>query len=202
MKHAATRILFGYWDTLRGERAAPDRGEIEPGAIRHVLPDTFLLEVTGGGLAEFRLAGTRLCAFFGRELRGLSFHRLFAGVAEGEARRAVEIVTDETAGLVAGLLGSTATGETIELELLLLPLRHRGRTHARLLGTLSPYTVPAWIGHRPLVALEGTSYRVIVPGLPLAPQPGDEPLDDGEPPPPSEADERRRRFVVLPGGRD
>ena len=42
MKHATTRMLFAYWDTLRGERAAPDRGEIEPGEIRHILADTFI----------------------------------------------------------------------------------------------------------------------------------------------------------------
>src|SRR5215204_4458470 len=45
MKHATTRMIFGYWDALRGERSAPERGEIEPGEIRHVLADTFVLEV-------------------------------------------------------------------------------------------------------------------------------------------------------------
>src|SRR4051794_37663355 len=69
MKHAASRMLYAYWDGARGERAAPERSEIEPGAIRHILADTFI-QIGAHGAAEFRLAGTRLCAPFGRELRG------------------------------------------------------------------------------------------------------------------------------------
>jgi hypothetical protein len=72
MKHATTRMIFAYWDALRGERSAPERGEIEPGEIRHVLADTFVLEVAPERIATIRLAGTRICAFFGRELRGES----------------------------------------------------------------------------------------------------------------------------------
>ena len=45
MKHSTSRMLFSYWDALRGERAAPERSEIEPGEIRHILADTFILEI-------------------------------------------------------------------------------------------------------------------------------------------------------------
>ena len=34
MKHAASRELYAYWEEQRGRRAAPERAEIEPGAIR------------------------------------------------------------------------------------------------------------------------------------------------------------------------
>ena len=43
MKHSSNRELFEYWNKRRGRRSAPERGEIEPGAIRHVLADTFIL---------------------------------------------------------------------------------------------------------------------------------------------------------------
>ena len=45
MKHPTSRMLFSYWDGLRGARAARERGEIEPGEIRHILADTFVLEI-------------------------------------------------------------------------------------------------------------------------------------------------------------
>ena len=61
MKHATSRMLFAYWDAARGERASPERSEIEPGAIRHILADTFILEIGANGTAEFRLA-ERECA--------------------------------------------------------------------------------------------------------------------------------------------
>ena len=61
MKHATSRLLFAYWDGLRGDRAAPERSQIEPGQIRHILADTFILAIEPDGQAEFRLAGTRAC---------------------------------------------------------------------------------------------------------------------------------------------
>src|SRR5215211_6129940 len=107
MKHATTRMIFAYWDALRGERAAPERGEIEPGEIRHVLADTFMLEIGEGQRAEFRLGGTRLCSLFGRELKGRPLHELWPADGQDEIQHLVDIVVDETAGLVAGLVGIT-----------------------------------------------------------------------------------------------
>ena len=34
MKHAASRELYAYWEERRGQRLAPERTDIEPGAIR------------------------------------------------------------------------------------------------------------------------------------------------------------------------
>ncbi len=45
MKHAASRALHAYWDRLRGTRAAPDRADLDPGAIRSLLGDVYLLEL-------------------------------------------------------------------------------------------------------------------------------------------------------------
>ena len=74
MKHPSNRELFDYWNERRGNRLAPERADIEPSAIRQVLGDTFVLATDDGiGYYPFRLAGTRLCALFGRELKGESF---------------------------------------------------------------------------------------------------------------------------------
>jgi len=45
MKHAASRELYAYWEERRGQRPAPERTDIEPGAIRQALSDTFILEL-------------------------------------------------------------------------------------------------------------------------------------------------------------
>ena len=39
MKHPSSRALYAYWNTLRAGRAAPERGELNPGAIRTILGD-------------------------------------------------------------------------------------------------------------------------------------------------------------------
>jgi hypothetical protein len=66
MKHAASRELYAYWQEKRGTRPAPERTEIEPGAIRGVLADAFILALDRGSGHPIRLAGTRLCALFGQ----------------------------------------------------------------------------------------------------------------------------------------
>lgn len=193
MKHATTRMLFAYWDALRGERAAPERGEIEPGEIRHILADTFILELDASRRPEFRLAGTRLCALMGRELKSSGLDALWGPSGAPEVHRFVDTVVDETAGVLAGLVGSTDEGHTADLEMLLLPLRHRGKTHARILGCLSCASLPSWIGLAPITKVSTVSVRVIWPSGRMAA--GYAPQAAGEGP-----IERRRRFVVHAGG--
>jgi hypothetical protein len=192
MKHATSRMLFSHWDGLRGERAAPERGDVEPGAIRHVLADTFVLGIDPVAGAIFRLAGTRCSALFGKDLKGRPLNSLWPAAKRGEIDRHVATVTSETAGLVAGLRGTADNGWTIDLELLLLPLRHRGRTDERALGAISPATLPTWVGLIPVVSLETTSLRIVnaardrKPALPVSP---------------ASALARRRGLVLLEGGR-
>jgi hypothetical protein len=78
MQQEATIALFQYWNRLRGGRPVPLRSEIEPADIKRLLADTFILEADGRDEAIFRLAGTRLCAVYGRELKGFAFPSLGA----------------------------------------------------------------------------------------------------------------------------
>jgi hypothetical protein len=187
MRHSTSRILFSYWDSLRGERAAPDRGEIEPGAIRHILADTFILEIDANKSPNFRLAGTRLCALFGQEMRDQSFVNLWKPESRTEISRLVEAVMDDAAGAISGLVGTTEDGKEIDLELLLLPLRHRGKTHARMLAAISPRAVPTWLGITPVVSLDTVSLRMIWPS--------------GRRHVAEEKSAMRRKLVVHQGGR-
>lgn len=190
MKNTTSRLLFAYWDRVRGDRSAPERSQIEPGAIRHILADMFVLEL-GAGRPTFRLAGTRLCLLFGRELRGSPFDSIW-GEPEPGLEGLLEAVTGDTAGVVAGLVATNGREDTLPLELVLLPLRHGGNTGTRVLGALSSATVPHWIGAEPLVQLSTASVRVLWPDrrAPLA----------ALPPPRISAAERRRGLVVLKGG--
>ena len=46
--------------------------------------------------------------------------------------------------------GVTGEGVSVDLELLLLPLRHRGSSRARQIGVLAPLVVPFWLGATPV----------------------------------------------------
>src|SRR5438067_244075 len=128
MKHASSHALYTYWDERRGTRAAPERLEFEPREIGRSLTDTFMLAYDPASAHPFRLAGTRICTLFGRELRGEPFENLWRREDRGEIRSLVAITADEASGVVAGVRGRSEEGDVLDLELLLLPLRHRGRT--------------------------------------------------------------------------
>jgi hypothetical protein len=146
MKHPSTRELFEYWNARRGSRPAPERGEIEPGAIRRVLADTFILAVDPPGGHPFRLAGTRLCAAFGRELKGVPFTELWSAGSQKPIRDIMEIVASESLGVIAGAGTLGGDGAVLKVELIALPLAQAGRSNARILGALVPTNTPYWPG--------------------------------------------------------
>jgi hypothetical protein len=153
MKHAASRKLYAYWDERRGKRPAPERAEIEPGAIRQVLSDAFILALDGGAGHPFRLAGTRVCALFGRELKSEPFIGLWAAASQPTIADLITILDEERVGTVAGVTAQNGNGEPIDLELLLLPLSSTRPSLARAIGILAPLKVPNWLGSSPLGAL-------------------------------------------------
>ena len=165
MKQTSSRELFGYWTARRGTRSAPERGEIEPSAIRRALGDVFVLEFDCREGHPFRLAGTRICALFGRELRNEAFLNLWDDDTRAQLAHLLAVVADETNGVVAAAQGRTAEGWSQDLELLLLPLAHRGDTHARMIGSLAPLAAPFWLGTSSLGTLTLGSIRHLNPAL-------------------------------------
>jgi hypothetical protein len=165
MKHSSTRQLYHYWNERRGLRSAPERSEIEPGAIRHILADTFILTFDARAGHPFRIAGTRVCAAFGRELKGEALINFFAAESRDLIRDLFSVVATEAIGAVAGLQADSAEGDTLELELLMLPLSHRDRTDARIIGALVPVAAPYWLGTSTLGALALNTHRYLAPGL-------------------------------------
>ena len=165
MKHSASRDLFAHWNERRGMRALPERGEIEPAAIRAALGDTFILGAEPGEDLRFRLAGTRVCALFGRELKSEAFLDLWDDETRAPLGELLGLVADETTGVVAAAKGRTGEGWAQDLELMLLPLAHRGSTHARMIGTLAPLAAPFWLGVAHLGSLTLGNVRHLDPRL-------------------------------------
>lgn len=164
MKHSSTRSLFDYWNERRGDRPAPERFDIDPAEIRHALGDTFMLAADFVDQLRFRLAGTRVCALFCREIKG----EVFASLWDEASQKAVEeltlAVTTENEGFVAGIIGRSEDGQELALEMLLLPLAHVGHARIRALGVLAPFEPPYWLGEKPIVALELATLRHVGAG--------------------------------------
>ena len=159
MKHAASRELYAYWEQKRGTRSAPERADIEPGAIRSVLSDAFILALDGAAHYPIRLAGTRVCALFDRELKGEAFVDLWSTPSRSIVTSLLAILADECTGTVAGVTAENDAGDCLDLELLLLPLGTRRPSFARAIGVLAPIKLPSWLGTHPVGALTLGSRR-------------------------------------------
>lgn len=138
MQTKAATALYDYWTRQRGTRAVPLRSAIEPADIAAILPDVFILESDRLLSPSFRLAGTRFCAQFGRELKGLDFAGLFAPDQRGRVARIVQNVMAQAAPAILAVQLVDGALETTDAEIALLPLATKGKAADRIIGTFAP----------------------------------------------------------------
>ena len=107
MKHSSSREFFAYWNAKRGTARAPDRSEFEPSAVRELLSDIFVLSYDGETRFPFRVAGTRISALLGCDLKNRSFSALFTDESRGEIEEIITCVVEETLPAIAGISAFT-----------------------------------------------------------------------------------------------
>ena len=156
MKHPSNQEFFAYWDEKRGDARAPDRSDFQPDAVRELLGDIFVLACDEANRYPFRVAGTRLSALLGRDLKGQSFPELFEAGDRRDMEDIVTAVTEDLLAVVAGITATSAEGLT-HLELLLLPFNHRAHVPLSLTGLLAPFES----GHSSLRDFKLTSWRYL-----------------------------------------
>jgi hypothetical protein len=139
MKHPSSRQFFAYWDAKRGHARAPERSEIEPGAVRELLGDIFVLSYDNDAGFPFRVAGTRVSALLGRDVKDTSFSALFAEDSRREIEDVVTYVAEEMLAAIAGITATSEDGRTAHLELLLLPFSNRAHAPVSMTGLLAPF---------------------------------------------------------------
>ncbi len=161
MKQPVTRELYAYWSRLKGARLAPEHNDVDLLAIRHLLANVFTIQIDRPRRFPLRMCGTRINAFWLSDQKGRSFLDLWAAADRGRIASAVTAVTEEVEPLVAGARLCAGDNAALDMELLLLPLRHFGKTHALMLGALSPAQNPAWLGRRRAPALGLRSMRIV-----------------------------------------
>jgi hypothetical protein len=191
MQQPTSRQLYAYWDRVRNGRVAPRRFEIEPAKIAALLPETFIAECAGLLGYRFRLAGTKICEQFGRELRGADVLSLWeAHDRDAVASLLCNVFTDAAVGHCV-FRAYSGTDRQASFELILLPLIHNGETINRVLGAITAIEPPFWVGAEPLLRQEIVELHLHWP--------------DGAPPPAAGSGAEivrlaRRRFRVFEGG--
>jgi hypothetical protein len=191
MQQPTSRQLYAYWDRVRNGRVAPRRFEIEPAKIAALLPETFIAECAGMLGYRFRLAGTKICEQFGRELGGADLLSLW----DTDDRDAVasllrNVLTDAVVGAfrLLRLLENQPAGEFRARSVAADPHRRGHQSRSRRITAIEP---PFWLGAEPLSRQEIVEMHLHWP--------------DGTPSPAARSGAdvvrlARRRFRVFEGG--
>ncbi|RYE51024.1 MAG: PAS domain-containing protein [Hyphomicrobiales bacterium] len=159
MKHSATRDFYAHWDEQRGEAKAPDRAALDLEPIRHLLADTFVLSFEAPLRLPVRVAGTRVAALIGAELKGRDFLDFWQDDSRDQLADLAAITKDESLATVAGATAQTNRGTTLFLELLLLPFASRSYTQEAITGLMVPLTQPGFVGHETVTHFTLTTWR-------------------------------------------
>lgn len=160
MRHPLTTALHAHWNKLRGSRPAPDRAEFDPRDMAGFIANTFIVETEG--VAPFRLAGSKLCALFGNELKGRSFLALFDVDDRLALADTMEQARRCTAPLILSVDAETATGHHLPLEFALLPMASNGTVGTRYIGAFGVFGDDFWAGRDTVVSIKLKGMRYLI----------------------------------------
>jgi len=118
-------------------RTRPQRNRTRP--VRELLGDIFVLSYDNDAGYPFRVAGTRVSALLGRDLKDVGFSTLFAPDARPRDRGRHQLRRRGNAGRDRRITATAADGRTAHLELLLLPFNNRAHAPVSLTGSLAPF---------------------------------------------------------------
>lgn len=135
--------LAHYWRSLAPVPQVPSRTQFNPADLVHLLPHLWLcdIELSPFRLA-FRLVGTELTRFIGREVTGEDVKDVFAGFASSGLEADAHRIVNEGRPLVyAGPPVLNIEKSFMTLQRITLPFASDGRRVDKLLGlSLSEYS--------------------------------------------------------------
>jgi len=153
---AAPRIkaLFAYWQSIHPAGGGlPARRHLDPIDIPELLPSIWMIDVKRNPLRfRFRLVGTEIVKFTGRDATGRWLDEVYSGYADSEAGRfhTQVAVSGEPAYRKSGII-SNPDRDLVEAERIYLPLAEDGRTvDILLVMTLYKGDPPAFKGDIPI----------------------------------------------------
>jgi hypothetical protein len=150
MKHRNSHFAVGYWSRIRQGRSVPDQADIDPKALKRLLPFVFILDARIDGALIYRLAGTTLCERYGGELRGRNF--LAHWDPDSRARLSELMRQSLRSRMPVSLtsIGATDDCRMIEIETVLMPISFGSGDAERFLGVAQVLTDVAPLAGQPI----------------------------------------------------
>jgi len=133
MKHRNNHFAVGYWSLIRRGRPAPDQADVDPKALKRLLPFVFLLDARHAGFV-YRLAGTTLCERYGGELRGRDFLTQWDRDSRSKLPGLMKEALAESTPLWLSSVGTTEDRKMVEIETVLMPMTFNADVRERFLG--------------------------------------------------------------------
>jgi hypothetical protein len=126
-----------------------------------MLTSLFILELNGEGAVTFRLAGSKICDLFGRDLRDESFAELFGDGHNGDIEATLTGAMWHTIPALINATGYSTAGHRGSFEIIVMPLRSEDGGCKRLLGAIAPTIAASWLEVVPLDFLALDRCRVL-----------------------------------------
>lgn len=133
MKHRNSHFAVGYWSLIRHGRKTPDQSDIDPKALKRLLPFVFLLDARYSSFT-YRLAGTTLCERYGGELRGRDFLSHWDPDSRSRLSTLLRQSLAESLPVCLNSIGATEDCRMVEIETVLMPIRFGSYAPERFLG--------------------------------------------------------------------
>jgi len=137
--HPASRALFRYWESIRGEMSAPPRDWLDLTKVRNLIAHMFMIERVAGKGFVWRLAGTRVCDLWGTELTGKPVLAWGDSFEQQTVRLLFDSVIDRHQPCVLRFRLGSDSGASIAAELVAVPLRARSGQATFALGVVSSF---------------------------------------------------------------
>jgi hypothetical protein len=134
MKHRNSHFAVGYWNRIRGRHGVPDQADIDPKALKRLLPNVFLLDARRDGAFNYRLAGTALCERFGGELRDKNFLAHWDRESRAQVATQLRQALRTRTPVCLTSIGATDDCVMVELETVLMPISFGGHEPERFLA--------------------------------------------------------------------
>ena len=149
MKHRNSHFAVGYWSRIRNGRDTPDQADIDPRALKRLLPFVFLLDARGGRFT-YRLAGTTLCERYGGELRGRDFLHPWDTDSRKRLSEMLGRSLKTRLPLCLSSVGATNDCRVVEIETVLMPVTFGADHPERFLGVAQILSDISPLGGRPI----------------------------------------------------
>lgn len=188
--HPSSRKLFRFWETMRAERAAPRRDDLDLKQIAPLVPSLFIAEyVEKSGTYRWRLAGTAICRLYRRELTGTDLLAGWDGFETDTIGRFLSSTINTRQPALLRFRFATDANQVIGAEMAAFPLLASDGVTINIFGGVFPFRETEALDYTALTCFELAAARLVwTENLPSS-------IPEGRSQSPV-----RRNFQVIPGG--